>query len=104
MTEESRTWWDGVPAQCRRVFVRVEDPAPGRPKRLWYLDLIGSERWAIEVTVPDGVSGKAPGLPGDRVYIDDDHGWGWRKVTMLRGHRGVVSGVFHRVTVLAVAD
>lgn len=96
MTDEA-TWWDGLPAQARRCVVRVLDP--GR-RPVWYVELIGRERPAIEVVVPVGVSPMAAGSAGQRLYIDDDRGWGWRKVTLMRGARGVVCGIYHRVEVV----
>lgn len=95
-------WWDDVPCGARRCLVVVQDP--GGSGRLWYRSLIGQTCLAVEVIVPDGVSGKAPGRPGQRVYIDDTDGWGWAKVTQRFGGREVVSGVFHSVRVLDYLD
>lgn len=95
------TWWDGVPCRARRVMVRVGDP--GR-RGLWYDELVGTVRPAVEVHVPAGVSPAALGRPGQVLFIDDAGGWGWRKVTDLRGHRGVVSGYFHRAELADVLD
>lgn len=95
-------WWDDVPCAARRCLVAVEDP--GGSGRLWYRSLIGQTCLAVEVVVPEGVSGRAPGRPGQRIYIDDTDGWGWAKVTRRFGGREVVSGVFHVVRVLDYLD
>lgn len=98
--------WDGVPCRARRVLVEVLNPygdgapAPGA----WYADLIGTVRPAVELTVPAGISEHALGEPGQTLYVDDDRGWGWAKVTQRHGSRHVVSGVFHRVRVLDVFE
>lgn len=69
---------------------------------MWYADLVGRLRWAIEVTLPPGADkrmmfGKAA---GERIYIDDEMGWGWRMVTAHRGRRAIPVGRYHRVEVI----
>jgi hypothetical protein len=100
------TWWDEVPCAAQRCVVEVLNPqGDGAPApATWYAELIGQVRPAVEVVVPAGVSGKTAGRPGHLLYIDDEGGWGWQKVTWKRGHRGVVSGVYHRVRVLDYLD
>jgi hypothetical protein len=106
LTEQPTPAWDGVPCAARRCLVEVLNPrgegAP--PPATWYAELIGEQRYAVEVVVPDGVPEVAPGRPGQLLYIDDDGGWGWQKVTWKRGSRHVVSGIYHRVRVLDYID
>lgn len=102
--------WDGVPCAAQRVLVKVLNPhGDGAPvPNAWYRELIGTERPAVEVVVPDGVPDEATraglGRPGQVLYIDDDRGWGWAKVTQRHGSRHVVSGIYHRVRVLDVFE
>lgn len=104
LTENVETWWDGVRCQARRCLVEVLHPAPGvpLPPRVWYVGLIGEMRWAIEVTLPETEDPRMRfGKPvGERVYIDDENGWGWRMVTAMRGRKAIPVGRYHRVRVV----
>ncbi|HTG95730.1 MAG TPA: hypothetical protein VL866_24225 [Pyrinomonadaceae bacterium] len=62
-----KTYWNGEPANCRRVIVRVgtvEKPT------WWCADMEGTERVAVEVNY-----GK------QTFYLDDENGSAWGKVT-----------------------
>lgn len=67
-----KTYWNGEPAQCRRVVVRVgvvETPT------WWCAGLEGAERKAVEVV-----------YSGQTFYLDDENGSAWLKVT--KGYGG----------------
>jgi hypothetical protein len=72
-----RTYWNGEPAVCRKVWVTVAD-WPDAPK-YWARDLVGQRREAVEVVI------------GPVTFYIDDHlrvgriGEGWAKVTVGRG-------------------
>lgn len=68
------TWWNGEPAQCRRVIVRVGTVE--RPT-WWCAGLEGQERRAVEVS-----------YGGQTFLLDDEDGSGWAKVTIGRGSPG----------------
>jgi hypothetical protein len=68
MTE---TYWNGLPTPAERVRV-VVDTSP--VDTWWCADLAGTERAAVRV-----------GRPGEVMYIDDENGRGWWKVTEGRG-------------------
>jgi len=69
MTE---TYWNGLPTPAERVRV-VVDRSPLHT--WWCADLAGTERAAVRV-----------GYPGpDAMYLDDEDGFGWWKVTEARG-------------------
>lgn len=99
------TYWNGEPAACRRVIVRVGTVAK---VSWWCHGLEGTERAAVEVV-----------YAGDTFFLDDDDGDGqpdysgmsddlrtqmnarrgrhragdgWRKVTEGRGAPGAVGG------------
>lgn len=65
------TYWNGEETPANRVRVRVERCTKPRG---WYRDLIGQERDAVEV--------RYSAIP---VYLDDENGRGWSKVTEGRG-------------------
>lgn len=85
--DEVRTYWNGEPAEARKVTVTVAD-APDFPA-YWARPYVGMQRHAVEVHYGDDV-----------FYLDDDpdqddeqasleatgHGPGWLKVT--DGHGG----------------
>jgi len=62
-----RTYWNGEPADCRRVVVRV-----GRVERptWWCAGMEGTERRAVEVNYGNQI-----------FYLDDENGSAWLKVT-----------------------
>ena len=64
-------WWNGEPAEARIVRVIV-----GKAERptYWYADLEGTEREAVEVK-----------QHGQTIYLDNEDGSGWDKVTVGRG-------------------
>jgi len=65
------TFWNGEPADCRRVIVVVADaefPA------YWARKYIGQERHAVEVN-----------CAGQTFYIDNENGSGWAKVRFAGG-------------------
>jgi hypothetical protein len=75
---DTRTWWNGEPAEARIVHVVVG--APEKPT-WWFADLVGTVREAVEVR-----------QHGQTIYIDNQGfesgftpGNGWRKVTTGRG-------------------
>ena len=68
---DAPTYWNGEPATCRRVRVRVGH-APAAT--WWCAEMEGQERRAIEVTYGDQV-----------FFLDDEEGDGWAKVTLGRG-------------------
>jgi hypothetical protein len=63
-----KTEWNYEPCSATRVLVIVDD-APEFPS-YWARDLIGKERFAVEVI-----------YNGQTFYIDDEDGSGWFKVT-----------------------
>lgn len=73
-------WWNGEPAEVRRVRVIVGDAmAP----TWWCAELVGTERAAVEVR-----------YGAQLFYLDDEDGSGWAKVTEGHGsprlhHRNV---------------
>jgi hypothetical protein len=69
---EERTFWNYEPTPARKVRVIV-----GRSERptWWCAELEGQERAAVEVN-----------YHGDKFYLDNEDGSGWRKVT--EGHGG----------------
>lgn len=71
---DGRTWWNGEPAECRRVRVVV-----GKSERptWWCADLEGTTRNAVEVK-----------YAGQTFYLDNADGNGWAKVTVGRGSPG----------------
>ena len=79
------TFWNGEPADCRRVLVVIAD-APEFPL-YWARALIGSVRHAVEVSNANQ-AGKQP------FYLDNEDGSGWAKVrhghgSPRWGHRGL---------------
>lgn len=75
---DTRTWWNGEPAEARIVHVVVAEP---EKPTWWFAGLVGSVREAVEVT-----------QDGQTFYIDNQGGEsgftpgnGWRKVTVGRG-------------------
>lgn len=66
------TYWNGESCEARKVRVIVGNT--GRFATPWFLDYVGQERAAVEVTYASHV-----------FYIDDENGHGWRKVTEGRG-------------------
>lgn len=66
-----RTYWNGEPADCRRVRVLVA-PSSG-----WAAEFVGTTRNAVEVRYFD-----------EPFYIDDEDGSGWFKVTTGWGGPG----------------
>lgn len=69
MTE---TYWNGLPTPAERVRV-VVDTSP--VDTWWCADLAGTERAAVRVGEPGG----------EVMYLDDEDGSGWWKVTEGRG-------------------
>jgi hypothetical protein len=65
------TFWNGEPAECRRVRVVVGPPPIDG---WWSAPLTGQVRDAVEVTAEDGT-----------FYIDDQDGTGWAHVTVRQG-------------------
>ena len=65
------TFWNGYPAQCRKVRVVV-----GKSERptWWCAPLEGQDREAVEVHGD-----------GEVFYLDNEDGQGWAKVTVGRG-------------------
>lgn len=64
---KERTYWNGEPACCTRVVVRVgtvEKPT------WWCAGMDGTERKAVEVV-----------YGGQTFYLDDENGSAWLKVT-----------------------
>jgi len=64
---QEKTYWNGEPANCRRVVVRVgnvEKPT------WWCAGMEGTERAAVEVN-----------YYGQTFYLDDENGSAWGKVT-----------------------
>lgn len=69
--DDGRTYWNGEPTPARRVRIIVgPSPAP----TWWCAGLEGQERDAVEVE-----------YGGQRFYLDNADGRGWRKVTIFRG-------------------
>jgi hypothetical protein len=70
-----QTFWNGEPAEARRVVLVVAD-APDFPA-FWARaeGIIGQERYAVEVLSGNAPEGSFP------FYLDDDNGSGWHKVT-----------------------
>ncbi|HEY1116944.1 MAG TPA: hypothetical protein VGE43_04520 [Acidimicrobiales bacterium] len=68
----SGTFWNGQPTPARKVRVRV---GPAERETHWHHGLEGTERSAVVVT-----------YAGERFFLDDEDGSGWRKVT--EGHGG----------------
>ena len=71
VVKTEKTYWNGEPAHCRRVIVRVgtvEKPT------WWCAGLEGTERKAVEVN-----------YYGQKFYLDDENGSAWRKVTLGGG-------------------
>jgi len=68
----TKTYWNYEPTPCRRVVVRVGKPL--RPT-WWCADLEGQERKAVEVDY----------FKEGPIYLDDEDGRGWNKVTGGRG-------------------
>lgn len=66
-----KTWWNGEPAVCRRLRVVVGKSSFPRP---WSASLEHTVRQAVEVSYYGGV-----------MYLDDEDGTGWEKVTEGRG-------------------
>jgi hypothetical protein len=62
------TYWNGEPADCRRVTVIVRFPL------YWARNLVGQERHAVEVN-----------YAGKTFYIDNENGSGWAKVRFAGG-------------------
>lgn len=67
-----RTYWSGQPCAAREVRVIVAD-APEFP-RYWAREFVGQEREAVEVQAH-----------GEKFYLDNEDGRGWRKVTVGKG-------------------
>lgn len=67
-----QTYWNGEPCDARRVLVIVGNT--GRFSTPWFIDYVGQERHAVEVT-----------YGRETFYLDDEGGHGWRKVTEGRG-------------------
>jgi hypothetical protein len=68
------TYWNGEPAECRQVIVRVgKSPV----STWWCADLEGKERRAVDVT-----------SAGQVFYLDNEDGSAWAKVTVGRGSPG----------------
>jgi len=66
-TAQEKTYWNGEPACCTRVVVRVgtvEKPT------WWCAGMEGTERKAVEVV-----------YGGQTFYLDDENGSAWGKVT-----------------------
>lgn len=79
------TYWGGEPANCSRIWVRV-DFIPSSESNKWYGGLSHRNRRMVKVQLP--------GLPGRirTIYIDDEDGKGWMKVTAAKGkHHGMWS-------------
>lgn len=66
-----QTFWNYQPTPARKVRVIV---GPSPHKTWWCAELEGAEREAVEVT-----------YGGQRFYLDNEDGEGWRKVTIGRG-------------------
>ena len=66
------TYWNGEPADCARVYVRVADS--GRFPDYWARQYVGQVRAAVRVRYGGWTS-----------YLDNEDGDGWRKVTEGRG-------------------
>lgn len=69
--DEQRTFWNGEPTPARIVRVIV---GPSPFPTWWCAELAGTEREAVEVD-----------YHGDKFYLDNEDGSGWRKVTLGRG-------------------
>jgi hypothetical protein len=70
MTRE-KAFWNGEPCDARKVRIRIgECPFP----QGWFKSLVGQEIEAVEVD-----------YGGQKFYLADDDGSGWRKVTEGRG-------------------
>lgn len=69
-----KTYWNGEPTSCRKVFVRMADTSEF--PQFWGKDLLGKEVPAVEVSYfPD----EPP------FYLYDADGHGWAKVTVGQG-------------------
>lgn len=68
--ETQRTWWNFEPADAKRVRVIVGTA----PSGWWCADLKGQERAAVRVD-----------YDGSSLYLDNEDGSGWAKVTAGRG-------------------
>lgn len=66
-----KTYWNGEPADCRRVVVRVGTVE--RPT-WWCAGMEGTERNAVEVN-----------YCGQTFYLDNENGSAWLKVTLGGG-------------------
>lgn len=64
-------YWNGEPAECRRLFVKV---GPSPVSTWWCAPLVGYRRAAVEVVYGD-----------QRFFLDNEDGSGWFKVTEGRG-------------------
>jgi hypothetical protein len=69
--QSEKTYWNGEPAQCRRVLVKVGTVE--RPT-WWCAGLEGTERKAVEVN-----------YGGQRFCLDNENGSAWLKVTLGGG-------------------
>ena len=68
-------YWNGEPADIRRVRVIVAKP---EVPTWWFADLVGQERVAVEVVYGN-----------QTFYLDDEDGSGWDKVTRGQGSPGL---------------
>ncbi len=71
-------YWNGLPTQVRRVVGTIREWAEGDPPQAWWKPIIGQRVSAVEVVL-DGVN-----YGGGTIFLYDDDGSGWRKVT--EGH------------------
>lgn len=70
-TSKVRTYWNGEPCKIRLVRVIV---GKAEKPTLWYAEIEGTARWAVEVTYHDQV-----------FYLDNEDNSGLKKVTQGRG-------------------
>lgn len=68
---QEKTFWNYEPTPARKVRVIVGKSAR---QTWWCADLEGTERAAVEVN-----------YHGEKFYLDNEDGGGWRKVTHGRG-------------------
>lgn len=79
---EKNGFWNGLPTEVRKVTGTVRKWQEGDPPQAWWreLGLEGREVKAVEVVL-DGVN-----FGGGIIYLYDEDGQGWHKVT--EGHGG----------------